>query len=332
MPKFKVLVTDYEYKTLEYEERVVEKNGGLLLKNQCKTEEDVIKAAREADALLVQYAPIGRKVFEALPNLKAVGRYGVGVDVVDLQAATDHGVCVVNVPDYCEEEVSDQALALIMACARKIVLLNDDVKNGNWDFNVAKPIFRLRGKVLGLVGFGKIPRRLAKKAAAIGSEVIAYDPFVDEKLATQLDVKLVELNELMATSDFVSVHAPLTDNTRHMISTKELKLMKPSAYIINTARGPIIDEEALIEALKNKQLAGAGLDVTEKEPIEQNNPLLKMENVIITPHIAWYSEEAQVELQTKAAQGVVDVLKGKKPAYLVNKEVWEKISDKGEEK
>lgn len=324
MAKFKVLVTDYEYKTLEYEEKVLAEIDAELLKAQCKTEEEVIEAAKEVDALLVQYAPIGRKVFAALPRLKAVARYGVGLDVIDLEAATEHGVYVVNVPDYCEDEVSDHTLALLMACTRKVVLLNNDVKGGNWDFNISKPIFRLRGKTLGIVGFGKIPRKLAEKAKVFGLEIFVYDPFVNKEVEEEYGVKLLELDELMKRADFVSIHVPLNKNTRHMISTHEFELMKESAFIINTARGPVIDEKALINALKDNKIAGAALDVIEEEPIAKDSSLLEMDNVIITPHVAWYSEEAQVELQTKAAQGVADVLLGKEPKYLVNKEVLNK--------
>ncbi|KXS40758.1 C-terminal binding protein [Halanaerobium sp.] len=325
MSKFKVMVTDYEYETLEYEEKVLGEIDAQFLKAQARTEEEVIEAApKDVDGLLVQYAEIGEKVFEALPDLKVVARYGIGVDTVDLEAATEHGVKVVNVAEYCQDEVSDQAFALLLACARKTVLLNNDVKAGNWDFNVGKPIYRLTGSTLGIIGFGKIPRKLAEKAAAFGFELLAYDPFVDEEVAKKYEVELVELDELMKESDFVSVHAPLNENTKHMVSTKEFELMKESAFIINTARGAVIDEAALIEALENEELAGAGLDVTEQEPIEKDNPLLEMDNVIINPHVGWYSEDAQVELQTRAAKGVADVLVGNKPKYLVNQDVLKK--------
>jgi len=319
--KFKVLVTDYEYETLEYEKKVLAKIDAELLEAQCKTEEEVIKKAQGVDGLLVQYAPIGRKVFEALPQLKVVARYGIGVDVVDLEAATEYGVSVVNVPDYCEDEVSDHAFALLMACARKITLLNNNVKNGNWDFNICKPIYRLRGKKLGIVGFGKIPRKLAEKAKPFGFEIIAYDPFVDKSVENEYGIKLVELDELMKLSDFISVHVPLNKNTEHIIGEKELLLMKESSFIINTSRGAVIDEKALIEILKENKIAGAALDVVEQEPIEKDNHLLNMENVIITPHVSWYSEEALVELKTKAAQEIVEVLIGNKPERLVNKKV-----------
>ncbi|MCK8816723.1 C-terminal binding protein [Natroniella sulfidigena] len=321
MSKFKVLVTDYEYETLQYEEEVLNEIDAEFLKAQCKTEEDVIEAAQGVDGLLVQYAPISKKVFAALPDLKVVARYGVGVDVVDLEAATEHGVAVVNVPDYCEDEVSDQAFALLMACARKTVLLNNDVKSGNWDFNVGKPIHRLRGSTLGIVGFGKIPRKLAEKAKVFGFEMLVYDPFVEQEVEEEYGVQLVELDELMKRSDYVSVHVPLNEHTKHLIGAEEFELMKESAFIINTARGAVLDEAALVTALDNGQLAGAGLDVTEEEPIAKDSPLLEMDNVIINPHVGWYSEEAQVELQTKAAQGVADVLTGKGAKYLVNQEV-----------
>ncbi|AGB42402.1 lactate dehydrogenase-like oxidoreductase [Halobacteroides halobius DSM 5150] len=325
MSKFKVMVTDYEYETLEYEEKVLEEIDAQFLKAQARTEEEVIEAAPEdIEGLLVQYAQIGEKVFKALPDLKVVARYGIGVDTVDLKAATEYGVKVVNVAEYCQDEVSDQALALLLACARKTVLLNNDVKAGNWDFNVGKPIYRLRGRSLGIVGFGKIPHKLAEKTAAFGLELLVYDPFVDEGVEEEYGVELVELDELMEKADFISVHAPLNEKTRHMISTKEFKLMKESAFIVNTARGAVIDEAALIEALENEELAGAGLDVTEQEPIEKDNPLLEMDNVIINPHVGWYSEDALVELKTRAAEGVADVLVDNKPKYLVNQDVLDK--------
>ncbi|SHE75671.1 D-3-phosphoglycerate dehydrogenase [Caldanaerobius fijiensis DSM 17918] len=325
MDQLKVVVTDYEYADLRYEEEVLKKAGIKLIPAQCRTEDELISACKDADGLLNQYAQITRRVIEALVKCRVIGRYGVGVNTIDMEAATDKGICVVNVPDYCVDEVSDHALALLLACARKVVLLNNSVKNGRWDYKISKPINRSRGKVLGIVGFGRIPRALAQKAKAIGFSLLVYDPYITSTDAEAYGAKLVELEELMAKSDFVSVHAPLTKQTYHMIGEKELSLMKPSAFIINTARGPVIDEEALIKVLKEGRIAGAGLDVLEEEPTPRDNPLLTMDNVIITPHVAWYSEEAEVELRTKAAQGVVDVLLGYWPKYLVNKDVKDKI-------
>ncbi|AEM79124.1 C-terminal binding protein [Thermoanaerobacter wiegelii] len=325
MRELKVVVTDFEFGDLRYEERVLKEAGITLIPAQCKSEEELISVCKDADGLINQYAKITRRVIEALDNCKVIARYGVGVDTIDIKAATARGICVVNVPDYCMDEVSDHALALLLGCARKVVLMNNAVKAGTWDFKISKPIYRLRGKVLGLVGFGRIPRTLAEKARPFGFDILVYDPYITQADVEPYGATLVGLEELMAKSDFVSVHAPLTEKTYHLIGETEIGLMKPSAFIINTARGPVIDEKALIKALQEKRIAGAGLDVLEQEPTPSDNPLLKMDNVIITPHVAWYSEEAEAELRTKAAQGVADVLLGYWPKYLVNKEVKDKI-------
>lgn len=326
MKKFKVVVTDFEYESLQPETDVLSKLDVEFVKAQCKTEDEVIEACKDADGIINQYAPITRKVIERLENCQVIARYGVGVNTIDVEAATDHGIVVGNVTDYSIDEVSDHAFALIMSLARKVVKLNSEVKEGVWDFNLGKPIFRLRGRTLGLIGLGRIPQALAKKAQAFGLKVVAYDPFMPAEVAREKNVELLSLNEVCACSDFVSVHAPLMESTTGMISDEQFRLMKKEAFIINTARGPVIDELALIRALESGLIAGAGLDVTEIEPILKDNPLLKMENVIITPHIAWYSEESELELKRKTAQNVVDVLSGFYPDYLFNREVKEKVN------
>lgn len=325
MSKFKVVITDYEFATLAPEEEILSKVGAELVRAQCRTEDEVIEAAKDADALLNQYAPVSRKVIENLPNLKVVSRYGVGVNTIDIDAATEHGVIVGNVTDYCMDEVSDHAFALLISCARKVTQLNNAVKAGNWDYKVGVPIFRLPGRVLGLIGFGRIPQTLARKAQAFGLKVIAFDPYLPPEVAKEKGVELMELNEVCAQADFISVHSPLTDATRGMISDEQFNLMKKETFIINTARGPVIDEKAMIRALQEGKIAGAGLDVLENEPIEPDNPLLKMDNVIINPHAAWYSEESQLELKQKVAQNVADVLSGYYPTYLFNRDVKEKV-------
>lgn len=325
MSTFKVVITDYEFATLAPEIEILEKAGAELIRAQCRTEEEVIAAAKGADALLNQYAPISRKVIESLPNLKVVSRYGVGVNTIDIDAATEYGVIVGNVTDYCMDEVSDHAFALLIACARKVVTLNNAVKGGTWDYKVGVPIFRLKGRVLGLVGLGRIPQTLAKKAQAFGMKVIAYDPYIPKDVAEEMNVKLVELNELCKLAHFVSVHTPLMESTRGMISDEQFDLMKKEAFLINTSRGPVVDEKALIRALQEEKIAGAGLDVLEQEPIEADNPLLQMDNVILNPHVAWYSEESQLELKKKVAQNVADVLSGYYPTYLFNHDVKEKV-------
>lgn len=334
MGKFKVVITDYEFASLAPEEEVFNRAGVDIefIKAQCNTEDEIIEAAKDADGLLNQYAQITRRVIESLPNLKVISRYGVGVNTIDIQAATENNVLVCNVTDYCMDEVSDHAFALLMACTRKVVLLNNEVKKGNWDFKEGVPIYRLRNRVLGLVGLGRIPQTLAKKAQAFGIKVISYDPFVPKEVAKNLNVELVELNELCAQSDFISVHAPLIDATRGMISDPQFNVMKKESFIINTARGPVIDEKALIRALEAGKIAGAGLDVVEDEPIASDNPLLKMDNVILNPHAAWYSEEAQLELKTKTAQNVADAAEGFYPTYLFNKDVKERLNLKEKEK
>jgi D-3-phosphoglycerate dehydrogenase / 2-oxoglutarate reductase len=331
LEKRKVVLTDYEYKSLDEEKAIFEQAGIEFVAVQCRTEEQVIEAAKDADGLLNQYAPISRRVIESLPHLKVVSRYGIGVDTVDIPAATENGVIVANVTDYCLEEVSDHAAALILSVARKVVVLNQAVKNRQWDFKVGVPIFRLKGRTLGLVGFGNIPQVVARKLGQFGFEIVAFDPFVSKEVADSLGVRLVSLEELCQVADIISVHAPLNQHTRGMITESHFQLMKPETFIVNTARGPIINEQALIAALQTGKIAGAALDVVEKEPIDLTSPLLDMDNVILNPHVAWYSEESQQELQRKAAQNVADVLNGYYPKYIVNKELIQRLNLKNKE-
>jgi D-3-phosphoglycerate dehydrogenase len=314
---FKVVVTDYEYKNLKVEEEVFAESGLDInfVQVQCTTEEEVIENARQADALLNQYAPISEKVIQSLDKAKIISRYGVGVDTIDLKAAKQKGIIVANVPDYSMEEVSNHALALLLAWARKIPLLNNDVKNGNWDFKISAPIHRFEEQILGVLGFGRIPRRFIEKAKSLGFKAAAYDPFVSKEEMAALGVQKMELEEIIREADYLSVHVPLTTGTHHLLNEERFREMKKNAVIINTARGPIIDEAGLIKALENGIIAGAALDVTEEEPVGKDSPLLKMDNVIITPHSAWYSEESMIELRQKAAKNIVQVLKGEETPY-----------------
>lgn len=317
----KVYVTDYEYATLEPEKRELNKIGAIMIPKQCKTEEDVIRECKDASGLIDQYAPITRKVMESLPDLKVVGRYGVGVNTIDVDAATELGIQVLNVPDYCMDEVSNQAISLMLACHRKLNILNSQVHHNGWDYKIAKPIHRLQGQTLGLLGFGRIPKMVAQKAKAFGLNIIAYDPYVTPEVGLQSNVTILPLKDVLQKADIISVHVPLTKDTENLLNEQTLSWMKPEAIVINTSRGPLIDEKALYHALKDKKLGYAGLDVTVQEPIQKDNPLLTLDNVIITPHVAWYSEEAELELKTKVAQGVADVLSGKNAKYLVNRDV-----------
>ncbi|MFJ7682475.1 C-terminal binding protein [Peribacillus butanolivorans] len=314
---FKILLTDYEFEHLQYEEDVFKESGLDIdfIKAQCKTEEEVIELAKEVDAILNQYAPVSRRVIGSLENTKIISRYGVGVNTIDLDAAKEKGITVANVPDYGMEEVSNHALALLLSWARKVTLLNNEVKKGNWDFKACVPIHRFNEQTVGVLGFGRIPRRFVEKVKPLGFKTAAYDPFVSADDMAAVGVQKMNLEEIICEADYLSVHVPLIDDTFHLINEERLKQMKRNAVIINTARGPIIDEKALAEALEKGIIAGAALDVTEDEPVSIDSPLLKMDNVIITPHSAWYSEEAMIELRQKAAKNIVQVLSGEKTPY-----------------
>ncbi|MBT2667076.1 C-terminal binding protein [Bacillus sp. ISL-4] len=309
---FKILLTDYEFEHLKYEEEIFQESGLEIefIKAQCKTEEEVMEQAKEVDAILNQYAPISRRVIDSLENTKIISRYGVGVNTIDLNAAKEKGITVANVPDYGMEEVSNHALALLLSSARKVTLLNKEVKKGNWDFKVCVPIHRFNEQTVGVLGFGRIPRRFIEKVKPLGFKTVAYDPFVSAADMAAVGVQKMDLDEIIAEADYLSIHVPLIDDTYHLINEERLKQMKRNAVIINTARGPIIDEKALSDALEKGVIAGAALDVTENEPVSTDSPLLTMDNVIITPHSAWYSEEAMVELRQKAARNIVQVLNG----------------------
>jgi D-3-phosphoglycerate dehydrogenase len=318
--KLKVVVTDYEYASLHFEKEEMRKIGADLVPCQCRNEEDLIANTRDADGLFVQYARITRRVMENLRQCKAIVVYGIGVDGIDVKAATDHGIMVMNVPDYGIQDVADHTIALLLAAARKIVTLNNSIKSGTWNFNLAKPLRRLEGKVLGLVAFGNIARVVALRARPFGFRIQVFDPYLNPGVAAQFGVTAVDLSTLFSTSDFICLHAPLTDATRHLVNAELLNRVKPSAILINTARGGLVDEAALIEALRSGRLAGAALDVMEKEPANPDNPLLRMENVIITPHAAWYTEEGQDILQCKAARHMARALTGEIPENILNPE------------
>ncbi|MBA7497433.1 Glyoxylate/hydroxypyruvate reductase B [subsurface metagenome] len=311
----KVVITDCDHPSVEIERKILSEIDPEFVLAYCNTEDEVIEVAQDAGGIINQYAPITRRVIELLKRCKVIARYGVGVDNINIEAATEHKIIVANVPDYCIDEVSTHAMALILACARGITLLDNKIREKKWDFTLAKPLFRTQGKTLGLFGLGRIAKMVAQKASGFGFRIIAYDPYVSK---VNIGVKLVEFSQLLSDSDFISIHTPLTDKTRHSFGESELKTMKKTAYLINTARGPIIDERNLYVALKEKWIAGAALDVMEKEPPDWENLLPKLDNLIITPHISFYSEESYVELKTKTAKAVLSVLKGGLPRAMVN--------------
>ena len=278
---------------------------------------DILAVATDADAILVTYAKLPGELLRQLKRCKVIGRFGLGVDNIETKAAAELGIVVTYVPDYCMHEVSDHAMAMLLALARKIPLSNKLVQAGRWEMPAVVPLRRLHGQVLGLIGFGNIARALAPKAKAFGLHVIAHDPYAAKNLFTAAGVEAVSFDDLLAQSDFISVHAPLTPATRSLLNATAFARMKKGAAIVNTARGPLIDEAALVAALERGHLGGAALDVVATEPLPKDSPLLGRDNVILTPHTAFYSVEALEELQTKCATDVARVLSGEPPVYPV---------------
>ena len=293
--RHKVVITDMVGPTMEPERRVLGDLADLVVAPGVSGPE-ILAAAADADAILNTYAKLPGEVLRGLPRCRIVARYGIGVDTVEILAATELGILVTNVPDYCIDEVSDHALALILALTRKVLVCTAAVRAGTWVVKTAMPIQRHRGRTLGLVGFGKIPRALAPKAQALGLAVIAADPYVSPDAAAPLGVRMVDFPTLLRESDVVSIHAPLTDETRGLFGDREFGQMKPGAILVNTSRGPLVQQAALVRALESGRLAGAGLDVLEAEPPSRENPLLGMPNVALTPHIAFYSEQSLIDL------------------------------------
>jgi D-3-phosphoglycerate dehydrogenase / 2-oxoglutarate reductase len=279
---------------------------------------DILAVARDADAILVTYAKLHRDVLSQLTRCKAIGRFGLGVDNIDLPAAKEFDIAVNYVPDYCLREVSDHAMALLLALARKVPFSNKLVQSGRWEVPPIVPLHRIEGRVLGLVGFGNIPRTLAPKAKAFGLKVITYDPYVSQEALAATGVESTSFDDLLARSDFISVHAPLQPATRGLMNARAFAKMKKGAYLINTARGPLVDEAALVAALDSGHLGGAALDVVTTEPLAKDSPLIGRDNVVLTPHTAFYSVEALEELQTKCASDVARVLSGEKAVYPIS--------------
>jgi D-3-phosphoglycerate dehydrogenase len=313
-----IAVTDSVFPSLDPAKAALARLNPTYRMSKSVNADDIVAVAKDADAVLVTYAKLTREVLTQLTRCKAIGRFGLGVDNIDLAAAKEKGIAVNYVPDYCVREVSDHAMALLLALIRKIPLSNRLVQSGRWEMPAVVPIRRIEGTVLGLVGFGHIPRLVAPKAQAFGIKVIAYDPFAKAEVFQAAGVEGVDLDTLLQSSDYVSVHAPLLPATRGMMNAPAFAKMKKGAYVVNTARGPLIDEPALIAALDSGQIGGAGLDVVATEPLAKDSPLLGRDNVIISPHTAFYSIEALNELQTKCATDVARVLSGEKAVYPIS--------------
>lgn len=306
----KVVVTDWGFPSLEQEREIFARHGIELEEYQCKTEEEVATIVAHADVVMAQWAPVKAKAIAAMKQCKGIVRYGIGLDNIDLQAAKEHGIVVRNVPDYCLNEVADHTMALLLALQRQIAHVQSLVRSGKWSITPPQVLPPLRECALGLLGFGRIARLVARRAQSFGMATVAFDPYAEEKLFSEFNTRRVDLQTLFAMADILSLHSPLTDETRHIINSKTIALMKPHTLIVNTGRGGLVHTDELVDALRQKKIAGAALDVLEVEPIGKEHPLLAMGNVIITSHNAWYSAASVGELQRLAALAAVELLKG----------------------
>ena len=320
MKKFRVVLTDYMYEIIQPFYDVYNQYEDIeFVPLQLTEKRDILRETEFADAVMVHFDQIDKDVISNLKNCRIIARSAVGYDNIDLDAASAAKIPVTNVPDYCVEEVSNHTLMMILNSAKKFNQLEANVKKGLWgDFAIAKPIHAVRGQTLGLLGCGRIARCLAVKAQVFGIKVIAYDPYIKPEAVKDFGVTLVSREELLAQSDFISMHLLLNEDTRKSINADFFKKMKNSAIFVNTARGGLVDEDALIEALRTGEIAGAALDVLTEEGIDKDAPLQKFDNVIITPHAAWYSEQAFYTLLTSAAQEVVRALHGEPVKNQVN--------------
>ena len=319
--RIKAVATNPDSFPIGVEQEILTRVGCTLVPAVCKSEDETIAACRDAHAILTASAKFSRRVIQQLKETLVICRYGIGVDTVDVPAATEHGIIVANVPDFCFDQVADTTMSLILSVPRKVTSLSNLIRRGVYNRDLARPIHNFRGATLGLVAFGNIPRNLVWKAVPFGFRILAYDPYVKPEDVRQYPVSLVDFDTLLHESDIISVHAPLTDETRHMFNEAAFRKMKPSAFFLNLARGPIHDQRALSRALKEGWIAGAGLDVLEKEPPDPDDPILTLDNVVFTPHYASYTEEAYQELRVKTAENAAAVLRGEFPRYLYNPEV-----------
>lgn len=317
----RIAIVDCDHESFTEEEAVCQKLGIELERFTSRTPAEVIEAARGAEAILVQYAPITAEVLDALPQLKAVGRYGVGVDTVDVPAATARGVAVCNVVDYGTEDVSTHAIALTMAVVRATSLLDRRVRAGQYELAAATPLHRISAQRFGVVGLGRIGRATAAKARALGFAVHGYDPMLEIGTTTDEGIEVASLENVLSGSDVLSLHLPLTETTRHLIDAAALASMRPGAYLVNTSRGGLVDTVAVLEALRSGQLGGAGLDVFETEPLPAEHPLTTVPTAVLTPHASWYSEESYSELKTRVTEAVAAVIGGERPRDIFNPEV-----------
>jgi D-3-phosphoglycerate dehydrogenase / 2-oxoglutarate reductase len=316
---WKVVLTDYAFRADSLVEQVQLHTGASLEVHQALSEDEVIAAVRDADAVLLERAPITRRVIAEMQRCRVIVRHGVGYDTIDVEACTEAGICACNVADYCTPEVADHTVAMLLALARSLLPLDAGVRAGKWEsVREAGRNRRIEGQTLGILGFGKIGQAVARRAAGFGLRIVAFDPVIGADAMSAMGATKLALDELLRVSDFVSLHLPLSPSTRHLINEETLSLMKSTAFLVNTSRGGLVDQRALYSALAEKRLAGAGLDVLEEEPPAQDDPLLALQNVLLSPHAAFYSEDAAFELHRRMAEQVAAVFQGRVPANLLN--------------
>jgi D-3-phosphoglycerate dehydrogenase len=317
----KVLVTDYAWPSLDIERAILADVDAELIAASTGEPDELTSLAREADGIMTNWKRVPHEALAAAEKCLVVARYGVGLDNIPVEYATELGILVANVPDFCLDEVSDHAMALLLACARHVVDFVELTRDGRWSLDPGRSMARLRGQTLGLVGYGNIARALVPKAQAFGLEILVYTPRLQRGRQPDGSVSVATLEELLSRSDYVSIHAPATPETQGLIGQRAFATMKPSAFLINTSRGALVDEVALVEALDQGQLAGAALDVLSNEPAPADHPLLQRVDVLVTPHASFYSTNAIAELQEKTANNVAAVFRGEVPATTINPEV-----------
>ena len=325
---FRVLVTDFAWPSLDVERSILSELGAALVVARTGEEAELIELSHDADAILTNWKRVPEPAVRAAPRCQVIGRYGVGVDNIPVQLATELGIVVANVPDFCVGEVADHAMALLLACARRLVRFTSETRAGVWSLKHAPGLPRLAEQTLGIVGFGRIAQALVPRARGFGLRVLVFTPrlaaagAVPGELGAEVDVA-ASLDELLAAADYVSLHVPATTRSAGLIGERALAQMKPTAYLINTSRGALIDEDALARALAEQRIAGAALDVLSREPPPPDLPLLGAPNLILTPHAAFYSDASIHEVQTRAATNVATVLAGDVPEHVVNPAVLE---------
>ncbi len=315
MSKLTVFVTDYTIAdVMDVEQQILDAIDAKLDRAQCTTEAEVLAQIGDPDAIITQWAPVTRKVLSGLTKCKVIVRNGIGVDNIDLQACRDLGIAVLNCPAYCIPEVADHALSLALALTRKLVPITDLLRAGTWtsEPHIA-PVRRLSELTFGIIGLGRIGTAVGRRARPFFKQIVGCDPYIHNDRFCEENVCKATHDEVFEAADIVTLHIPLNDETRHLANTERLSLMRPGSYLINTCRGPVVDTNAVVAALESGRLAGAGLDVHDPEPLPMDHPLRRFPNVIITPHVAYYSAESVLQARRETAENIVLFLQGKEP-------------------